>query len=170
MIHIRPETPSDYQHIFEINAQAFQQEAESLLIEKLRKSEYFIPELSIVAEKGGELIGHILFSKIRIEGEVRTPSIALAPMAVLPEFQNQGIGSLLIREGLEKVKEMGFKSVIVLGHKDYYPRFGFKKASNWGIQSPFEVPDEVFMAIELEEGALANAAGVVVYPEAFSSF
>ena len=88
-------------------------------------------------------------------------------MAVLPKFQKKGIGGSLIIEGLKKAKELGYKSVIVLGHKEYYPKFGFKKASKWGIVCPFEVPDEYFMAIELTAETLSEKTGTVVYPQEF---
>lgn len=90
-----------------------------------------------------------------------------APVAVLPAYQKQGIGSQLILHGLNKSKEMGFKSVIVLGHETYYPRFGFRPADKWGIKAPFEVPDEAFMALELEAGSLNGIAGTVVYGREF---
>jgi len=102
-----------------------------------------------------------------IKGKKEYEALVLAPMAVLPEFQRQGIGGKLIREGLNKAKELGFDSVTVLGHKDYYPRFGFERASKWNIKSPFEVPDEAFMAIELKPGALAEKTGTLEYPEEF---
>ncbi|MBA7655382.1 hypothetical protein ES703_63286 [subsurface metagenome] len=88
-------------------------------------------------------------------------------MAVIPEFQRQGVGSELINRGIEKAKELGFNSIIVLGHKDYYPKFSFKRASEWNIKCSFEVPDEVFMAIELTEGAFEGKAGIVKYPDEF---
>jgi len=146
---------------------AFQQENESKLIEKIRKGENFVPELSLVAEIDDEIVGHILFSKINIIGDAIFESLALAPMAVIPEFQKQGIGGKLIKKGIEKAKELGFDSIIVLGHKEYYPKFGFQKASKWGIKCPFDVPDEVFMAIELANKALENKAGTVKYPKEF---
>ncbi|WP_455367207.1 GNAT family N-acetyltransferase, partial [[Eubacterium] cellulosolvens] len=114
------------------------------------------------------IVGHILFSKIKIRGEKDHETLALAPMAVLPKFQKQGIGGKLIREGLNKARELGFDSVIVLGHNEYYPRFGFERASKWNITCPFEVPDEAFMAIELNPGALSVKAGIVEYPKEFS--
>jgi predicted N-acetyltransferase YhbS len=164
---IREENANDYNAVYTLNDRSFGQKDESDLIERIRKGNCFIPELSLVAEKDGKIIGHILFSKIKIRGDVESDSLALAPMAVLPEFQKRGIGGKLIREGLRKAKELGFESVIVLGHKGYYPKFGFKKASQWGIVCSFEVPDEAFMAIELIEGALSGKAGTIVYPEEF---
>lgn len=164
---IRTETPKDYKAIYEINHLAFKQENESQLIGKLRASNSFIQELSLVAEEDGKIIGHILFSKIKIIGDQTYESIALAPMSVHPDLQKKGIGSQLVTTGLQKVKEVGFEHVIVLGHKDYYPKFGFQKASDWNVRCPFEVPDEVWMAIELVAGSLEGKSGVVEYPEEF---
>jgi len=168
-ITLRPETSKDYKDITRINDLAFGQKNEGILIEHLRKNRAFLPELSIVAEEDGMIIGHILFFPIQIKsGDNSYKSISLAPMAVLPEYQNQGIGSKLVRYGLEKCREKGYHSVIVLGHPEYYPRFGFKKASKWGIRLPFEAPDEAFMAIELVEGGLKGISGVVEYPDEYS--
>jgi len=165
---IRKEEEKDHKQIYEVNKLAFQQENESKLIEKIRKSENFIPELSIVAEIDNRIVGHILFSKIKIIGDSDYESLALAPMAIIPEFQKSGIGSELIKKGMDKAKELGFDSIIVLGHKEYYPKFGFQRASKWDIKCPFEVPDEVFMAIELTEKALEGKAGTVEYPDEFN--
>jgi putative acetyltransferase len=88
-------------------------------------------------------------------------------MAVLPSLQQSGIGSQLVRTGLQRATELGYGSVIVLGHPRYYPKFGFAPASRWGITTAYEVPDEAFMAIELKPGALEGRAGAVVYPDAF---
>jgi len=166
-VKIRKEEEKDNKRVYEVNRLAFQQENESKLIEKIRKGENFVPELSLVAEIDDEIVGHILFSKINIIGDAIFESLALAPMAVIPEFQKQGIGGKLIKKGIEKAKELGFDSIIVLGHKEYYPKFGFQKASKWGIKCPFDVPDEVFMAIELANKALENKAGTVKYPKEF---
>ncbi len=145
----------------------FQQENESKLIEKIRKGENFVPELSLVAKIDDEIVGHILFSRIKIVGDSIFESLALAPMAVIPEFQKQGIGTKLIKKGIEQAKELDFDSIVVLGHKEYYPKFGFIRASNWSIKCPFEVPDEAFMAIELTERAFEDKAGTVKYPDEF---
>ena len=136
-------------------------------MKKIRKGKNFIPELSLVSEIDDEIVGHILFSRIKIVSDSVFDSLALAPMAVVPKFQKQGIGSELIKKGIEKAKELGFDSVIVLGHKDYYPKFGFQKASKWNIKCPFQVPDEAFMAIELTERAFEDKAGTVEYPNEF---
>ena len=168
-ITLRPETSKDYQEITRVNDLAFGQKNEGIIIESLRKNKNFVPELSIVAEKDGMIIGHILFFPIQIKSKDSSyKSVSLAPMAVLPEYQNQGIGGKLVRYGLEKCREKGYQSVIVLGHPEYYPRFGFEKASKWGIRPPFEAPDETFMAMELVEGGLKGVSGVVEYPEEYS--
>lgn len=133
-IIIRQEKNEDYKSIYEINYQAFKQKNESELIERIRGSKNFVPELSLIAEKNGKIVGHILLSKIKINGEKEYESLILAPLAVLPEFQKQGIGEKLFTEGLRKAKELGFSSVIVVGHKDYYPKYGFEKASKWNIK------------------------------------
>lgn len=166
-ITIRQEVKEDYKRVYEINKMAFGREVESKLIEKIRQGPNFVPELSLVAEKDNEIVGHILFSKIKIEGESEYETLMLAPIAVIPELQKQGIGGKLIKKGIEKAIELGFDSIIVVGHKDYYPKFGFQKASKWGIKCPFEVPDGAFMAIELTKKALENKAGVVQFPEEF---
>lgn len=170
MYNVRVEQEKDILAIKEVNDLAFGQGNEARLIEAIRNSEFFVPDLSLVAETDKhEIIGHILFSVITIEtenGSVR--SLALAPLAVTPKYQNQGVGSSLVREGLRRSKELGFTSVIVLGHAEYYPKFGFTAASDKGIKSPFEVPDEAFMIYELRPGALNHVQGTVNYPESFS--
>lgn len=139
------------------------------LVDRLRKSSAYVASLALVAEVDGQVVGHILFTRIHIEGNngVRHESLALAPVSVLPAFQKLGIGGALIRTGHSKACELGFDSVIVLGHPAYYPRFGFKPASQWGIVPPFDVPSEYFMALELSDLSLKNAAGKVVYSAAF---
>jgi putative acetyltransferase len=161
---IRKETKKDLDAICEVNKLAFGREKESKIVDIIRNSNNFIPELSLVAEIDGKIIGHILFSKIEIHGSAKFISLVLAPLAVIPEFQKKGIGAKLIEEGIRKAKELNFESKIVVGHKDYYPRFGFKKASEWKIKCPFEVPDETFMAMELNEGSLKDKSGTVIFP------
>jgi putative acetyltransferase len=168
-IQIRPENKSDYNIISMVNDIAFGQEAEGILVEKLRKNKKFSKELSLVACMGNEIIGHILFFPVEIKSDNSTfESLALAPMSVLPELQGLGIGSQLIENGLAKAKKMGHKSVIVLGHADFYPKFGFTPASKFKISCPFEVSDEVFMALELEKDSLASVSGCVEYPKEFN--
>lgn len=167
-INLRPEQSDDYEGITRVNDLSFQRKAEGKLVEELRKLKDFDPGLSIVAESGNEIIGHILFTPVTIENNGQVyQSLTLAPMAVLPEYQKRSIGKLLVIYGLQMAKDAGHESVFVLGHPSYYPKLGFKKASNWNIKSPFPAPDEAFMAIELVKGNLDHVEGKVVFPPAF---
>ena len=167
-ITIRSETPEDYDQITRVNDLAFNGKQEGELIKNLRKREQFIPELSLICESNGVIAGHILLFPIHIvSGNEKYPIIALGPMSVRPGFQNKGIGSELIKEGLKRAGELGFESVLVLGHPKYYPKFGFKKASWWKIKADFDVPDEALMAIELKKGSLAFGGGVIDYPSEY---
>ncbi len=172
-IKIRQEKERDYKLSEKLVEKAFKNEdysdhKEHLLVAKLRKSDIFIPELSLLAEVDGEIVGHIMLTKLTIENERnKYNSLALAPVSVLPKYQNKGIASKLITESLKIAKNMGFKSVIVLGHPNYYPRFGFKPASSWGIKPPFKVDDKAFMALELESKGLDASGGTVVYSKEF---
>ncbi|MDR3026435.1 N-acetyltransferase [Chryseobacterium sp.] len=174
MITIRKEEEKDYQQVFELTEEAFREmehsdHQEQFLVEKLRRSEAFIPELSLVAEnEDGRIAGHILFTKLKIVNDTESfESLALAPVSVKPEFQNQGLGGKLIAEGHRIAKELGYQSVILIGHEKYYPRFGYKKTSNFGISFPFDIPEENGMAVELVEDGLKNIKGVVKYPQEF---
>ncbi|MBB6450854.1 putative N-acetyltransferase YhbS [Geomicrobium halophilum] len=173
-ISIRQERPEDYKDTEKVIINAFADVAlsdqnEHVLVSRIRTSDAFIPSLSVVAINGDkEVIGHILLSKIKIVDDYQsTESLALAPVSVLPEYQSQGIGKRLILESLEKANELGYHSVIVMGHPKYYPKFGFKKASLWGIKAPFEIPEETLMALELRENSLHHVSGVVEYPSVF---
>ena len=129
---IRIEGKDDYDQITEVNNLAFNQTNEGILISKLRETDKFIPGLSLVAELRKKIIGHILFYPLDIiSGEKRSEILSLAPMAVLPEFQRKGIGKKLVIQGLKKSEALGFKAVVVLGHPEYYPKFGFERASKW---------------------------------------
>lgn len=168
MIQIRKETNEDFDSVYDLNLQAFNQIAEPELVDKLRLSDRFIPELSLLALLDNKIVGHILFTRIFIQSEgVNKESLALAPMAVLPDLQKSGIGKQLIKSGLDKARSLGYESVIVLGHADYYPKFGFKPASAFGITAPWDVPDEVFMVLELKEKAISDVRGIVNYAQAF---
>jgi predicted N-acetyltransferase YhbS len=175
MLTIRQENKNDYSITESVIKRAFADVAisdkkEHELVSRLRKSDAFIPELSLVAEKPdtNEIVGHILFSKIKINNELQSvDSLALAPVSVLPEFQYMGIGKSLIMEALKIAKGLSCKSVMVLGHPEYYPKFGFQPSSKWGIQAPFNVSEKYFMALELEENALAGVNGIVEYSPAF---
>ncbi|KGX92021.1 GCN5 family N-acetyltransferase [Pontibacillus halophilus JSM 076056 = DSM 19796] len=175
-ITIRQETPQDMSRIEEVIKHAFLKEPlsdqnEHHLVRAIRQCDGFIPELSLVAlDETETIVGHLLLSKINIvKRDHAVDSLALAPVSIIPEYQRKGIGSMLIREALQRATTLGYSSVIVLGHEDYYPRFGFKPASHWGIKAPFDVPDESFMALPLNGHSLDNIQGVVHYPEAFNS-
>ncbi|WP_107839378.1 GNAT family N-acetyltransferase [Metasolibacillus meyeri] len=171
---IRQERPTDYEITEDVIRQAFLDEdmsdqKEHFLVQRIRQSSAFIPELSLVAvDYDNQIIGHILLSKITIENDGRSvDSLALAPVSVLPLFQHKGIGSQLIKDVLQKAAEIGQQSVIVLGHAAYYPKFGFRQAKEWNIVAPFEVPSEIFMALELVPNALQNVQGTIRYSDAF---
>jgi predicted N-acetyltransferase YhbS len=167
---VRQEQEKDHEAVYQVVKTAFETMEladgdEQDLVNRLRKGEAFIPELSLVAECDGKIIGHILFTKMKIGAH---PSLALAPVAVLTEYQNQGVGGKLIVAGHRIARELGHDSVILVGHPAYYPRFGYKLASKWGIKAPFDVPDEAFMALELVEGGLTGVSGMIEYaPEFF---
>lgn len=167
---IRPESTSDVTNIRELNVLAFDNgENEASLVEFIRESDHFISNLSLVAVKGdGEIIGHILFSVIHlVTAQGTVPTLGLAPMAVKPDYQNSGIGSALVNEGIKACKALGYDHVFVLGHPNFYPRFGFSPTSQFGIAPPFPVPEEVFMALELKKGSLTGLQGKIEYPPAF---
>ncbi|HWO98990.1 MAG TPA: N-acetyltransferase [Bacillus sp. (in: firmicutes)] len=172
---IRQEQTQDYKLTEKVIERAFahaehSDKNEHTLVSRIRKSNVFIPRLSLVAmdKEHNKILGHILLSKIKISNSTQVAeSLALAPVSVLPEYQNKGVGRLLILKALEEARDLGYESVVVLGHPGYYPKFGFKKASFWGIKAPFEVPDEAFMAMELRENALNKVSGVVEYPSVF---
>jgi len=173
VITIRQEQKNDYRKTEEVVKEAFLHEEfsdkkEHELVKRIRECDAFVPELSIVAVDEA-IVGHIMLSKIKIEQDgTSEESLALAPVSVARGHQKKGIGGKLIVAALEKAKELGYGSVVVLGHPEYYPKFGFKKASEWNIKAPFEVPEEVFMVIELTENALESVEGVVQYSSAFA--
>ncbi|MBL1219959.1 N-acetyltransferase [Chryseobacterium sp. L7] len=174
MLMIRQEEEKDHQKVFQLTEEAFRNmehsdHQEHFLVERLRKSEAFIPELSLVAEtENGEIAGHILFTKLQIQNDAETfESLALAPVSVHPEFQNRGIGGQLILRGHAIAKELGYSSVILIGHENYYPKFGYEKTSNFGISFPFDIPEINGMAVELVKDGLKNIKGIVKYPKEF---
>jgi len=161
---VRDEQPCDQQQVRDVNEAAFGRSDEAGLIDRLRAEQAVL--LSLVAESEGQIIGHILFSRMTIEtAEGPISAVSLAPMAVLPDHQGRQIGSELVRRGLARLRERGERIVIVLGHEHYYPRFGFSSEKSRRLSSPF--PPEAFMALELSEDALAGVRGTVRYPSAF---
>lgn len=173
-IKLRQEKPSDFKAVFDLIEKAFRAEKfsdhkEQFLVERLRQSAAFIPELSIVAETEGKLVGHVLFTKLKIKNdENEFESLALAPVSVLPANQRQGIGGKLIEYGHILAKKLGFSSIVLLGHEDYYPRFGYERADKYGISLPFEVPKENCMVKVLTKKGLEAVSGMVEYPEEFN--
>ena len=164
---IRAEQPTDHAAIHRVNEAAFGQPAEADLVDRLRANHKAV--LSLVAEDNGVIVGHILFSEVSVDTNPQAVRlIGLAPMAVATAHQRNGIGSQLVSEGLVACWVAGYSAVIVLGHPEYYPRFGFVPASRFGIKSEYDVRDEVFMAVELREGALADCHGLARYQAEFS--
>lgn len=172
-INIRTESKYDKDLIYNIIEEAFRTAEhsdgdEQNLVNRLRESKSFIQSLSLVAEIDNNIVGHILFTKCYIvEGKERKESLALAPLSVLPKYQNVGVGTKLINEGIKMAKELGYSSIIVLGSEKYYPKFGFCEAKEFNIKAPFDVPSENFMVIELRKGALSNISGTVEYAKEF---
>jgi putative acetyltransferase len=159
-IEIRPERPEHQEGVRRVNERAFAQSTEADIVDALRRAG--ATTLSLVALLRGEVVGHILFSPVTVLSPTGDfDAVGLAPMAVLPEFQRNGIGSQLVQRGLAELRAARHELVIVLGHAEYYPRFGFVKASTYGIRSEYDVPDEVFMALELKPGVLRGRGGGV---------
>ncbi len=162
---VRPERSEDFEAIEAIHTQAFGQPGEAALVRALRSEAW--PYLGLVAEQtgSGRVVGHIAFSPVRIEGG-SPPALGLGPLAVAPSLQKLGIGSALMRAGLERCAAIA-QIVVVLGHAAYYPRFGFRPASPLGLRYRSETFDPSFFVLELEPGALSGIAGWVRYHEAF---
>jgi putative acetyltransferase len=168
-ITVRPEQPEDIPAIHTLVFDAFGRDDEANLVDLLRASEGYLPELSLVAIDGKSVVGHIMITTLAIASDAGEPipTTILSPLAVSPARQRQGIGDALARAAIDQTRAAGHTSMILIGHPTYYPRFGFQPASTWGIRLSFPIPDEVFMAIELVPGALASAAGVVTLPAVF---
>jgi predicted N-acetyltransferase YhbS len=170
-ILVRKETKEDYNSIREVIKSAFKaiektdnEFNEWTLAERIRESEYYINDLSLVAEVDGTVVGHIMFTPLKIKGSTACyESLDLAPVSVHEDFQNQGIGKLLVRSGIEIAKRLGYKSLIVMGHPKYYQSFGFELASNWKIGLDTNFNSKYLFALELVEGGLDGVSGVVEY-------
>lgn len=165
-ILIRDETPADFEQVRRIIDTAFESSGESGLVANLRTQA--APIISLVAEEAGLVVGHIMFSPVTIDN-IDTMIFGLAPMAVTQERQRDGVGSALVREGLTRCRKLGAAGVVVLGHPAYYPRFGFTNASDFGISSEYDVPDEVFMAMELAKDGFQSLEGQIRYHPAFNA-
>ena len=165
---IRREKESDYENIYSLVKESFASVSysdgnEQELVNNLRQGDSYIPELSLVTEIGGKIVGHILFTKAFV-GEY--PVLALAPLSVLPDYQRQGIGSMLVKEGHKIAAALGFDYSVVLGSNKYYSRFGYVSATKFGIIPPFDVPSENFMAIQLKENTIV-ISGLMKYAMEF---
>ena len=163
MVVIRSEQPADLAAVREIHRRAFGQEEEGAIVDALRANG--AAQLSLVAVLGARLVGHILYSPVHV-GEI--VGAGLGPMAVLPEFQRQGIGSRLVKAGTEQLEEAGCPFIVVVGHPAFYPRFGFSRASSFGITCEWPVPDEAFMALVLDEARMQRVTGTAKYRAEFS--
>ena len=168
MLEIRQEKIKEYEEVYHVIKTAFETAEHSDgnehdLVLALRKSNNFIPKLSLVAIEDNKIVGYILFTKIKI-GQFE--ELALAPLGVLPEYQHQGVGSKLIEEGHKIAKNLGYHYSVVLGSEKYYPKFGYIPAIQYGIKAPFDVPNENFMAIKLNE-ANTEIKGIVQYAKEF---
>lgn len=170
---IRQEAPSDFKEVFDVIENAFRSEKfsdkrEQFLVERLRKSSAFIPELSLVADFENKVIGHILLTNLKIvNDEAQFDSLALAPVSVLPKYQGKGIGGKLILHAHNIAQSLGYKSIVLLGHENYYRKFGYELAEGYSIEFPFEAPAENCMVKELIENELKGVSGTVVYPKEF---
>ena len=165
-MRIRAEHMNDLVQIRDVNRAAFGSSAEAGLVDALRT--HARPFVSLVATDGDDIIGHIAFSPVTVSSSATAAIAGLAPVAVLPSYQRRGLGSALVHAGLERCAEVGFSAVVVLGHPTFYQRFGFAPASTFGLRSTYDVPVDVFMALELVDGALQGTSGVVHYDPAFA--
>ncbi|MBI1733886.1 MAG: N-acetyltransferase [Candidatus Rokubacteria bacterium] len=166
MITVREERPEDESAIRDVNAAAFGRAIEGDIVDRLRKEAR--PYVGLVAVDGSEVVGHIAFSEATLYCyNAPYPIVALGPMAVRPARQRGGIGSALVRAGLEACRRLGHDVVVVLGHPDFYPRFGFVPGRPVGVMTEYDVPDDVFLVAELSPGALRGRRGVVYYAAAF---
>lgn len=164
-MHIRFERREDAPRIHDLHRAAFGSTLEGDIVDALRAAGVAL--ISLVAVDEVEIVGHILFSPVTITGADDMRIVVLGPMAALPDRQRRGIGSALVNAGIAQCRKSGAQAVFVVGHAEYYPRFGFVRAARFGFSCEFEVPDDVFMVLELVEGALQGRAGVVHFHEAF---
>lgn len=165
-MRVRSETDADRAAVRTVNEAAFESSAEADIVDSLRAREGG-EVVSLVAERDGVIVGHILFSRVAIAGHEELKLMGLGPMAVLPRHQRKGVGSALVLDGLIRCREIGTQAVVVVGHPQFYPRFGFVPASRYAIRCEYDVPDDVFMLVELARGSLNGVSGLVVYDEAF---
>jgi putative acetyltransferase len=164
-IEIREDRVDDVVAVRDLNRRAFGQDQEGNVVDALRANGAAL--LSLVATLNDRVVGHIMYSPAVIAGRVK--GAALGPMAVLPDYQRRGIGTKLIETGNRKLKDAGCPFIVVVGHADYYPRFGFRPASEHGIKCEWDVPDEVFMLLVLDEAKMKDVSGLAKYRYEFST-
>ncbi len=167
-MRIRPEQPGDEAAIRAVNVSAFAGSVEADIVDALRTGAK--PVISLVAEEDREIIGHILFTPVLLAGHPDLALMGLGPMAIEPKRQRRGVGTALVRRGLELCQARGSVAVVVLGHPEYYPRFGFVTAARYGISCEYDALEEAFMVVELRPGALRGISGMVAYDEVFDQF
>lgn len=164
---VRTEAAIDHPLVYQLNARVFESDGEAKLVEKLRGSPDTL--LSLVAEKEARIVGHVMFSKVSLIGHADLKIVGLAPLAVAPEVQNIGIGSELVNRGISLCSEAGVDAIVVVGHAHFFPDFGFKPGVHYGIDCEYDVPEDVFMLNELNEGSLSDKKGVIFYHPAFAA-
>jgi putative acetyltransferase len=165
---IRLEQPPDIPSVRDVNRSAFPTSAEADLVDVLRTAA--APIISLVADIDESIVGHILLSPVTLGTWPDLKVMGLAPMAVRPPWQRQGIGSALAAAGIESCRQLGSEAIVVLGHARFYPRFGFVPASRFGIGCEYDVADEHFMVLELDPGILSGRPGTIRYHPAFAGF
>jgi predicted N-acetyltransferase YhbS len=173
VVSIRQEREQDHARVYELIREAFAQaehtdHQEQDLVVRLRGSRAFVPELSLVAEVAGAVVGHILFTRGVIrDGATEHTTLILAPLAVAPAWQRRGIGGRLIEAGHQAARGLGFSSSVLVGHPTYYPRFGYRPAGEFGITTYLDLPEGVFMACDLLPGGLSGVRGMLIYTPEF---
>lgn len=162
---VEPETPGDRSAVRAVHAAAFPTGDEAALVDALRNDPGYVPDLSLLARVDGAVVGHVLFSEVGVSGPAS--ALTLAPVAVAPDHQGRGIGSQLVRAGLDRARDLGYDLVFLHGSPRFYVRFGFEPAVPAGFENPFDLPDPDFQVCELTPGALDEAGSELDYPAAF---
>ena len=172
-IRVRGEKASDVAAVGDVVRRAFANVGysdgrEHLMVTRLRGSDAYLSRLALVAEVGREMVGFIMLTRVRIRGSGwSVPALGLAPLAVVPAFQGVGVGTRLVREAHRRAKRLGFRTVTVLGHPNYYPRFGYGPMADHGLRVPFDIRQSNCMVAFLVGTALPGASGTVEYPPEF---